>query len=269
MRPELGEYLQSRRARVSPEEAGLPNGAARRVPGLRREEVAMLANVSVDYYIRLEQGRAGNPSETVLGAVADALRLTAAERAHLFSLAAPSQRTSPPPAEVRPQLAAMIQALRDVPAIVVDRLTNVLAWNDGAALILADFAELPVEQRNLTRMHFLDPAMRDLHGNWEQVARDAVAQLRHASVGYASDPEMAALVSELSSASPEFAAYWNAHDVATRSPCAKVLNHPTAGRLSFSLESLVLPADDGQYVMTYTPTDEPTRTALLAAASAS
>jgi transcriptional regulator with XRE-family HTH domain len=261
-RPQLGEFLQTRRARVRPEDVGLPGGRDRRVSGLRREEVAMLANVSVDYYVRLEQGRADNPSVTVLSAVADALRLDQAERDHLRALACTAPRTSPPQAVVRPQLQAMIEAMRDVPAVVVDRLSNVLAWNRGATAVVADFAELPPGERNLARLYFLDPAAREFYQDWETVASDAVAMLRVASAEYAADPELTALVDELRAASPDFDRFWTSQDVAARSHCPKVLNHPTAGLLTFSLESLQLPGDDGQFVITYTPSDPTTQAAL-------
>jgi len=238
----------------------LQPGADRRVSGLRREEVALLANVSVDYYIRLEQGRAANPSVAVLTAVADALRMDQAERDHLRSLACTAPPTVPPRTAVRPQLDAMIQAMRDVPAIVVDRLSNVLAWNRGATAVIADFED--PRQRNLARHYFLEPEARDFYADWETVAQDAVALLRRASAEYADDAELAALVDELRTASPDFDRFWTTHNVQNRSHCPKLLNHPTAGRLTFSLESLQLPGDDGQFVVTYTPADPTTQAAL-------
>jgi transcriptional regulator with XRE-family HTH domain len=256
-RPQLGEFLQTRRARVRPEEVGLPAVPDRRVAGLRREEVAMLANVSMDYYIRLEQGRAANPSAVVLKAVADALRMSEDERNHLLSLASPAPRTGPAPVVVRPALAAMIESLRDVPAVVLDRLSNVLAWNPAADALIADFDAMEPAERNLVRHYFLDRSARTLYDNWELVAKDAVAQLRRASAEYADDPELAELVGELLARSADFTAYWNTQDVSSRSHCPKVLNHPTAGRLVFSLESLELPGDD-QTVVTYTPADPAT-----------
>lgn len=259
-RPELGEFLQTRRARVRPEDVGLPPGRDRRVSGLRREEVALLANVSVDYYIRLEQGRADNPSVAVLTAVADALRMDQAERDHLRTLACTTPPALPPRTAVRPQLEAMIHAMRDVPALVVDRLSNVLAWNRGATAVIADFDD--PRTRNLARQYFLEPAAREFYADWETVARDAVALLRRTSAEYAGDAELAALVDELRAASPDFDRFWTAQDVQNRSHCPKILNHPIAGRLTFSLESLQLPADPGHYVLTYTPADPTTQAAL-------
>jgi transcriptional regulator with XRE-family HTH domain len=264
-RPQLGEFLQSRRARVRPEDVGLRPGRDRRVSGLRREEVALLANVSVDYYIRLEQGRAGNPSTAVLTAVADALRMDDAERDHLRLLACAAPPVVPPKAGVRPQLKAMLDAMQGVPALVVDRLSNVLAWNAAACEVVADF-ENP-QQRNLARVYFLDPTSREYYADWPTVAQDAVALLRRASAEYADDTELAALVAELRAASPDFERFWISQNVQNRSHCPKTVNHPVAGQLTFSLESLQLPGDDGQYVLTYTPADAATRERLAALGS--
>jgi transcriptional regulator with XRE-family HTH domain len=262
IRPALGEFLQTRRARVRPEEVGLPPGPDRRVAGLRREEVALLANVSVDYYVRLEQGRAAHPSAAVLTAVASALRLTEVERDHLLSLAEPPTRPQPAPAVIRPALSAMVSALREVPAVVMDRLGNVLTWNPAAAVVFGDFGELPQAERNLIREYFLNPGTKDFYQDWERAAKDSVAHLRKASAEYADDPELAELVAELTTLSPEFATWWSAQDVSIRSHCPKILNHPTAGQLAFSLESLTLPNDPGQTLTTYTPANPQTETAV-------
>jgi transcriptional regulator with XRE-family HTH domain len=222
------------------------------VSGLRREEVALLANVSVDYYVRLEQGRAGNPSTAVLSAVADALQLNQAERDHLRMLSCAAPPAVPPKTTVRPQLKAMLDAMQDLPAIVVDRLSNVLAWNAAALEVVADFEDSA--QHNLARLYFLDPSSRQYYADWETVAQDAVALLRRASAEYADDTELTALVNDLR-ADPDFDRFWTSQDVQNRSHCPKVLNHPEAGQLTFTLESLELPGDDGQYVITYTPAD--------------
>ncbi|MET9318356.1 helix-turn-helix transcriptional regulator [Kribbella sp. NPDC003505] len=257
-RPQLGEFLQSRRARVQPQDVGLRPGRDRRVSGLRREEVALLANVSVDYYVRLEQGRAGNPSTAVLTAVADALRMDEAERDHLRLLACAAPPAVPPKAAVRPQLKAMLDAMQGVPALVVDRLSNVLAWNAAACEVVADFEDSA--DPNLARLYFLDPASRQYYADWETVAQDAVALLRRASAAYADDTELAALVDELRTADADFERFWTSQDVQNRSHCPKTLNHPEAGRLTFTLESLELAGDDDQYVLTYTPADQTTAT---------
>ncbi|GAA1113284.1 helix-turn-helix transcriptional regulator [Kribbella jejuensis] len=252
----LGQFLQSRRSKVRPDDVGLPPGRDRRVSGLRREEVALLANVSVDYYVRLEQGRAGNPSTAVLTAVADALRLDRTERDHLRQLACSAPPAVPPKTAVRPQLRAMIEAMHELPALVVDRLSNVLAWNAAALEVVADFEN--GAERNLARLYFLDPSAREYYADWQTVARDAVALLRRASAEYADDTELSTLAAELRAASPDFDGFWTSNDVQNRSHCPKALNHPTAGRLTFTLESLQLPGDDGQHVITYTPADATT-----------
>lgn len=233
--------------------------------GLRREEVALLANVSVDYYVRLEQGRAGNPSTAVLTAVADALRMDQAERDHLRSLACTAPPAPPASAAVRPQLKAMLEAMRELPAIVVDRLSNVLAWNSAATAVIADFED--PSQRNLARLYFLAPDSREYYADWETVARDSVALLRRASAEYADDAELTALVEELRTASPDFERFWTSQDVQNRSNCPKTLNHPDT-QLTFTLESLQLPGEDGQYVITYTPADPTTASWLTGRASA-
>jgi hypothetical protein len=144
----------------------------------------------------------------------------------------------------------------------VDRLGNVLAWNPGAAAVVHDFAALDPGERNLARIYFLDPEARTFYEDWEAVAWAAVAHLRRTSAEYSADPELAALVDDLRAASPEFGRLWTTHDVAAPAHCPKVLHHPTAGRLTFSLESLQLPGDNGQYVMTYTPADPLTQAAV-------
>ncbi|MEU3878174.1 helix-turn-helix transcriptional regulator, partial [Streptomyces sp. NPDC029704] len=185
-RAELGEFLRSRRARLRPEELGLPDyGGQRRVPGLRREELARLAGVSVDHYVRLEQGRTLHFSEAVLDAVARALRLSAVEREHLYRLARPwseaDRADGPPPSQqVRPGLRRLLESASDVPAYVVGRNTDVLAWNRLAAALITDFGALPPRQRNLARLVFLDEGMRSLYADWRGKASDVAAYLRPA-----------------------------------------------------------------------------------------
>ncbi|WP_168197402.1 helix-turn-helix transcriptional regulator [Kribbella sp. ALI-6-A] len=264
VRPQLGEFLRSRRSRVRPCDVGLPMGSDRRVAGLRREEVALLANVSVDYYVRLEQDRAPNPSAAVLDSLSSALKLTEAEHAHLRLLAAPPAKQRPEPAVVRPTVVAMITGLTETPAIVLDRLSNVIAWNAAAAALLTDFGALSPAERNLTRLYFLDPAARELYLDWKTVAKDVVGHLRRTSAEYADDPELGALVEELSTRCPEFATWWQGHDVSISAHCPKRLDHPVAGRLDLDLEVLELPGDHGQHLMTYTPSDGSTRVRLQA-----
>lgn len=200
-RAELSEFLRSRRARLRPEDTGLPVfGGRRRVPGLRREELAQLAGVSVDYYVRLEQGRLGNVSESILNAVAVALRLDDAERTHLYNLARPAQRHRPQQRhsgnreQVRPGQQWLLDALYEVPAYILGRRLDVVAWNDQAsALLSVDLDALAPEERNLARLIFLDDTSRDLWGNWTQKARDTLGGLRMHAGLFPDDPLMAQL----------------------------------------------------------------------------
>lgn len=208
---DLREFLRSRRARVEPSDVGLPAGdRLRRVPGLRREEVAQLAGVSVDYYVRLEQGRDLNVSQAVLDAVARVLRLTDDEHAHLSDLAQPSSRRrrtpAPRPQRVRPEVRALVNAF-STPAFVLGRRLDFLATNAMARALLFDVDAAPPRARNHARWVFLDPVARERYVNWEAIARDNVATLRMDAGRHPDDPELAALVGELVVASPEFAAW--------------------------------------------------------------
>ncbi|SEM52549.1 helix-turn-helix transcriptional regulator [Streptacidiphilus jiangxiensis] len=255
-RNELSEFLRTRRARLQPEDVGLPYfGARRRVPGLRREELAQLAGVSAAYYTRLEQGNARNVSAAVLEAIADALRLDRAEREHLDHLAKPAPRRGravpPRPQRVRPQLQHLLDAMDSVPAYVLGRRCDILAWNRLACALLGDFAALPPEQRNMAWLVFMEPATRELYDDWEGKARDMVAGLRMHAGRSPDDPRLAALIGELSVKSPEFRQWWAAHDVRGTGPCTKELHHPVVGRLTLANESMVLPADPDQLLVTY------------------
>ncbi|MEY9845366.1 helix-turn-helix transcriptional regulator [Streptacidiphilus sp. MAP5-3] len=254
-RSELSEFLRTRRARLQPEEVGLPYfGARRRVPGLRREELAQLAGVSVAYYTRLEQGNAHNVSASVLEAIADALRLDAAEREHLDHLVKPRQRTRAVPARaqrVRPQLQFLLDSMDAVPAYVIGPRADVLAWNRMACALLGDFGAKTPEQRNFAWMIFMDPASHEFYDDWEGKARDVVSCLRMAAGRTPDDPKLAALIGELSVKSPEFRQWWAAHDVRSKGPCQKELHHPVVGRLSLAYEAMVLPADPDQQLITY------------------
>jgi transcriptional regulator with XRE-family HTH domain len=255
-RNELSEFLRTRRARLQPEDVGLPYfGVRRRVPGLRREELAQLAGVSAAYYTRLEQGNARNVSAAVLEAIADALRLDRAEREHLDHLAKPARRRGravpPRPQRVRPQLQHLLDAMDSVPAYVLGRRCDILAWNRLACALLGDFGALPPEQRNMAWLVFMEPATRELYDDWEGKARDMVAGLRMHAGRSPDDPRLAALIGELSVKSPEFRQWWAAHDVRGTGPCTKELHHPVVGRLTLANESMVLPADPDQLLVTY------------------
>ncbi|MFC5180423.1 helix-turn-helix transcriptional regulator [Actinomadura harenae] len=254
-RAELGEFLRSRRARLRPEELGLPDyGGRRRVPGLRREELARLAGVSVDHYVRLEQGRTLHFSEEVLDAVARALRLDDAEREHLFRLARPWPGTDAPhaPQTVRPGLRRLLDVASDVPAYVVGRDTDVLAWNHLAAALITDFGALPPGQRNLARLVCLDEGMRALYEDWPGKVADVVAYLRLDSSRHPDDPRTAALLDELTEASPEFRAAWARHQVRDKTHGRYVYLHPVVGRVDLSYETLRLPDDPDQALVAHT-----------------
>ncbi|MEU6796132.1 helix-turn-helix transcriptional regulator [Nonomuraea wenchangensis] len=250
---ELADFLRSRRARITPDRTGLPaDGRARRVPGLRRDEVARLAGVSTEYYTRLEQGRAGNPSPEVVEALARALDLDLAEREHLTDLLArPARRAPVSPQRVRPGLHLMLRTLDHVPAFVVGRRTDILAANRLARTVLTDFDALPVPQRNLARYYLLDPAARERTGDWERIAAETVAMLRLEAGRYPGDRRLADLVGELTLRCPEFSTWWNDHRVLRRTHGSKRYHHPLVGELHFSYESLQPPGDPDQTLCVY------------------
>ncbi|WP_326589901.1 helix-turn-helix transcriptional regulator [Streptomyces brevispora] len=264
---EISDFLRTRRARITPNEAGLPSdGRARRVPGLRREEAARLAGVSTEYYTRLEQGRASNPSPEVLAALADALRLDAAEREHLCDLLArPSaaRRTATSPQRVRPGLHLTLQAFDHRPAFILGRRTDVLASNHLARAVLTDFDALPATQRNLARYYLLDPQARERTGDWDRIAAETVAILRLEAGRYPHDRRLTDLVGELTVRSPEFSTWWNDHRVLRRTHGAKHYHHPLVGDLHFSYECLQPPGDADQTLCLYNAEpDSPTAQSL-------
>lgn len=255
-RAEIGEFLRSRRARIAPEDVTLPpSRTTRRVPGLRREEVALLAGVSVDYYIRLERGHTRGVSAGVLDAVARALRLTDTERDHLFDLARPSITGGTPrrlPAQrVRPGLSRVLELLDDAPAAIQGRRLDVLAANPLYHALYTDFSALPVRERNIARFVFLDERAEDLFADWARAATDTVAALRRYSARYPDDPQLAELVGELSLHSPLFRRTWASHDVKTYTTGSKVFHHPIAGEMTLSYEILALTEDPDQELVIY------------------
>ncbi|MFI6447520.1 helix-turn-helix domain-containing protein [Kitasatospora sp. NPDC050543] len=257
---ELSEFLRTRRGRLQPEDVGLLTyGGRRRVPGLRREELAQLAGVSVTYYTRLEQGQSHNASDEVLDALARALRLTGPEHAHLRNLARPG-RARARPAErferVRPGVRQLITAMRDVPAVVVGHRGDVLAWNALGHALLAghlavDSPDRAADRPNLNRMFFLDPHTRELHRRWDEEARARVAFLRLAAGRHQEDRRLAALIGELSMKSPEFAALWSRHPVHDCLYGTKYLHHPVVGTMDLAYEALPLPEEAGQRMLLY------------------
>jgi transcriptional regulator with XRE-family HTH domain len=255
-REELTEFLKSRRARVQPEDLGLKVfGGRRRVPGLRREELAQAAGVSADYYVRLEQGRTDNVSQEILDAVADVLGLTVDERKHLARLAKPVRRTTrlrTATQRIRPGMQRLLDSMEDVPAFVLGRRMDLLAWNRLAAALIADFASMTPKERNVPRMVFLDPASHDFYPDWDAVAAESVDYLRMYAGRYPDDPELAELVGELSIHSPEFREHWARHDVKDKSFGTKVLHHDLVGEITVRYETLQLPGDLDQLLVTYT-----------------
>ncbi|ALV33903.1 helix-turn-helix transcriptional regulator [Streptomyces sp. CdTB01] len=254
-RAELSEFLRTRRARLKPEDVGLPDfGRHRRVPGLRREELAQLAGVSVAYYTRLEQGNGRNVSAEVLDAIARALRLSDAEHSHLTHLAKPKQHKKKPAARtqaVRGSLRQLLDTLDGVPAYVTGRYSAILAWNRMAAALFGDWGELPVQERNWARLVFLNPACRELFVEWEQKASDIVSFLRMEAGCFPDDPRLSALVGELSVKSEEFRRLWATHDVKEKGHGLKHLHHPLVGDLTLNFESFRPADDDGQALITY------------------
>jgi transcriptional regulator with XRE-family HTH domain len=250
-RSELADFLRTLRSHLTPERAGLPDdGRARRVPGLRRGEVAQLAGVSTEYYTRLEQGRAANPSPDVIAAIERALQLNAPEAEHLRDLLArrPGPRSSTPaaPQRVRAGLYLMLQTLEQVPAFILGRRTDILATNRLAREVLTDFDALPVSDRNLARYYLLDPQARERVGEWERLAAETVAVLRLEAGRHPNDRQLTDLIGELTVRSPEFSAWWNDHRVLRRTYGNKHYHHPLVGDLYFAYESFQVPGDSEQ-----------------------
>ncbi len=255
-RAELSEFLRTRRAKLRPGDVGLPEfGRHRRVPGLRREELAQLAGVSVAYYTRLEQGNGRNVSAEVLDAIARALRLTDAESAHLTHLAKPARhKKKRRPARVqrvRKGLLYLLDSMDGIPAYVTGARSDVLAWNAMAAAVFGDWGALPPGERNWARLVFLSPAYRDLFVNWDSKASDMVSYLRLYAGCHPDDPELSALVGELSVKSDEFRRLWATHNVKEKGHGVKLLRHPLVGELTLSYETLKLPDDEEQHLVTY------------------
>ncbi|HTJ70609.1 MAG TPA: helix-turn-helix domain-containing protein [Actinospica sp.] len=255
---EVGAFLKARRAQLTPGDVGLPEpaGARRKVAGLRREEVAQLAAISVDYYTRLEQNRV-QPSAGVLEVLARALRLDEDQQTYLYGLAGKSaarprsrRRREERP---RPAVLRLLDQLTATPAIVLGRRMDILAWNAGAAALYTDFAAVPPRERNYIRLLFTHPAMRALHRDWEHDARSAVAALRmQAGPDAADDPELAALVGQLSLQDPDFRTWWASHQVSSVGYGTKQYRHPLVGDLTLDCDTWDSPDASGQRLMVLT-----------------
>jgi transcriptional regulator with XRE-family HTH domain len=256
---ELGDFLRSRRAGLTPESAGVaPSGGARRVPGLRREEVARLAGVSTDYYTRLEQGRHPHVSEGVLDAVARALHLDDVERDYLFQVARPvvtrsSRRRSSTPQRVRPEVHQMLDILGGVaPAFIVNHRLEVLASNQLARALITDFDALAARERSFARFVLFDPAARELYADWEVVAEIVVGNLRLAAARHPDDTRLNELIGEACVKVPEFNAWWSSHRLDQCAHGSQRLQHTVVGALTVQHETLAFPGDPDQTICLYT-----------------
>jgi transcriptional regulator with XRE-family HTH domain len=257
-RNEIQEFLTSRRARITPEQAGLPAyGSNRRVAGLRREEVALLAGISAEYYTRLERGNAAGVSDSVLEGLARALQLDEAERSHLFHLvrtsgtAAPARRR-PAQERVRLTVQRILDAMADTPAFVRNARLDILAANRlGHAFYSELFAD-PVRPVNTARFLFLNPRAAEFFADWDTIANEAVGVLRAQAGRDPYDRRLTDLIGELSTRSDEFRVRWAAHNVKLNRTGVKHFRHPLVGELALDFESLELPGDPGQSVLVYT-----------------
>jgi transcriptional regulator with XRE-family HTH domain len=250
---ELGAFLRARRAGLTPYAVGLPDlDGPRKVKGLRREEVAHLAAISVDYYTRLEQGRV-RASASVLATLSRALRLDEGEETYLYEVAgkkAPSRRRVAQ--RVRPAMRRLLDQLSETPAIVLGPRLDVLAWNRAAAALFTDFAALPPARRNYVSLLFTDPAVRGLHREWRHDARDAVAALRMRAAADPDDPELARLVGELAVRDPDFRTWWAERRVNGGSFGTKHYHHPVVGDLTLDCDVWASPDGSGQQLMVVT-----------------
>jgi transcriptional regulator with XRE-family HTH domain len=255
---EIRDFLSTRRARITPQQAGLPAyGGNRRVKGLRREEVAMLAGVSVDYYVRMERGSLAGASESVLNALAEALRLDEAERAHLFALARESgasgrapRRTTP--ASVRPAVQQVLDAMTDAPAWVRNGRHDIVAMNPLARALYSLVLASPRRPANTTRFVYLDPAAPEFFVDYDRIANDAAAMLRLEAGRNPHDKALIELVGELSTRSELFRRRWASHDVQFHRSGQKRLRHPVVGQLDLDYESMELPSTPGLQMNVYT-----------------
>ncbi|MFI2040509.1 helix-turn-helix domain-containing protein [Streptomyces bottropensis] len=250
---ELGEFLKARRAELTPSEVGLRGGPRRRVKGLRREEVALLAAISTEYYTRIEQGRL-QASAPLLDEIAQVLRLNDAQRTYLFDLAA-KERVRPAAyrerQQVDPQLQRMLDDLGASPAFVIGRCTDILGWNQLAAALWTDFGRYPEPERLFVRLLFTEPWMRTLYADWEEVTRLAIAQLRMESARYPDDQPLTALVEDLSARDPQFRQWWTEHDVAMRGNGVKKLRHAVVGELTLDWNTLTSGTDPDQHIIVW------------------
>src|SRR4051812_26933982 len=254
---EIQEFLTSRRGAITPEQAGVPSYGARRVPGLRREEVAVLAGVSVPYYTRLERGDLSGVSDGVLEALAGALKLDEAERVHLFDLAraahptgAPKRRRAPKP-RIRPEIQWTLDAITGAAAYVGNDRLDILATNALGRALFSELYAAPTRPANFARFCFLDPRAKCFYPDWDGAARTTAEILRAVAGRDPNDRELSDLVGELATKSPEFHKHWAVHNVRSHASADKLINHPVVGELTLSFNRLDIAADHGLTLFTY------------------
>ncbi|MBU2667364.1 helix-turn-helix transcriptional regulator [Actinoplanes bogorensis] len=256
---QLGDFLRSRRERLRPDDAG----PRRRTPGLRREEVAVLAHISTEYYVRLEQGRAPRPSSEVLAAIAQALRLTDAESDHLHLLAGTAPlRTTLHSRDVRPSIRTLLDRLPQTAGMVVSATYEVLAWNDLMAALMEDFGALPPAGRNLARKAFLGPATLYGVSDRTEFRHNVVMSLRAAQARYPADPAVTGLITELRDGSADFARLWDRHDVQAAPTLTKTFHHPVVGPITVDCDSMTLTESDQHLVLYSAKSGSPAAEAL-------
>ncbi|HEX6757348.1 MAG TPA: helix-turn-helix transcriptional regulator [Propionibacteriaceae bacterium] len=258
VRGEIREFLTTRRAKITPEEAGLPvfGGDRRRVPGLRRDEVALLAGISSQYYTKLERGSATGASDSVIDGIADALQLDEAERTHLLELISAAGTTRSPrrpaPQRIRATVQRVLDSMSGTPAFVLNGRLDILAANElGLALFSPVYAD-PVRPANTARFVFLDTHSTEFYRDWNRVANDTVALLRAEAGRHPYDQRLSNLIGELSTRSDEFRGRWAAHDVQIHTTGVKLIHHPVVGDLDLPYESFPLAADLSSSILTYT-----------------
>jgi transcriptional regulator with XRE-family HTH domain len=251
----LGAFLKARRAQLTPRECGLPEtDSVRKVAGLRREEAARLASISVDYYTRLEQGRV-RASVPVLSTLARALRLDEEQQTYLYELAGRTDahpRRRRPAQRLRPAMRRLLDQLTETPALVLGKRLDILTWNPAATALYTDFAALPASRRNYMRLLFTDPVVRALHRAWAHDAREAVAALRMEAAADPDDPDLAKLVGELSLQDPDFRTWWAEHRVSSASYGTKHYRHHLVGDLTLDCDTWSSPDGSGQRLMILT-----------------
>lgn len=261
---ELGDYLRTLRAATSPSKVGLPTTKRRRVPGLRRDELANLVGLSTEYYVRLEQGRAENPSAAALSAIAQALQLDQAQTNHLSDLAANAVRLQPTKnTTIRDELASVVGEIADLPAIITNRSLDVLAFNELACRVITDFAALSPHDRNMARHIFLDPTARATHPDWDRAARDTVGMLRLAVLRPPLEEGLVSLISELRGRSEIFEQFWETHYVYEKTHGEKSFYHPMVGMIDLQYETFLIAGEHHHMLVVYTASPNSTAAARL------